>query len=63
MANNIKVKAITARKAQEISNKTGMALCGEMDGRTFYATDENETEVWLFDSKKERDNFVQKNNT
>ena len=55
------MKAITAKKAQEITDKTGMALCGAEDGRTFYATNEEETEVWLFDTKKERDAFVARN--
>lgn len=59
MANRI--KAINAKKAQEITDKTGMALCGAEDGRTFYATNEEETEVWLFDTKKERDSFVARN--
>lgn len=59
MANRI--KAINAKKAQEITDKTGMALCGAEDGRTFYATNEEETEVWLFDTKKERDAFVARN--
>ena len=57
-----KFKAITSKKAQEITNKTGMALCGADDGRTFYATNEEESEVWLFDTKKERDAFVDRNN-
>ncbi len=57
-----KVKAITAKKAQEITERTGMALCGADDGRTFYGTDEEETGVWLFDSKKERDAWVERNN-
>lgn len=57
-----KFKAITSKKAQEITNKTGMALCGADDGRTFYATNEEESGVWLFDTKKERDAFVDRNN-
>lgn len=56
------MKAITAKKAQQITEKTGMALCGADDGRTFYATNEEETGVWLFDTKKERDAFVERNN-
>ena len=56
-----RIKAINAKKAQEITDKTGMALCGAEDGRTFYATNEEETEVWLFDTKKERDAFVARN--
>jgi hypothetical protein len=29
------------------------------DGRTFYATNETETEVWEFDSKRERDKALE----
>ena len=54
----LKVKAITAKKAKEITYKTGMGWCGADDGRTFYATTEEEQEVWFFDTKKERDAFV-----
>lgn len=58
----VKAKAITAKKAYEITEKTGMELCGADDGRTFYATNEEESGVWLFDSKKERDAWVERNN-
>ena len=49
-------KAITAKQASKLMEKLG--LCFGDDGRTFYATDEAETEVWEFDSKRERDEFV-----
>ena len=49
-------KAITAKQAYKLMEKLG--LCFGDDGRTFYATDEEETEVWEFDSKRERDEFV-----
>ena len=50
------MKAITAKYAEELLRKLGNDYGG--DGRTFYATNEEETEVWEFDNKKERDEFV-----
>ena len=50
------MKAITAKYAEELLRKLGNDYGG--DGRTFYATNEEETEVWEFDSKRERDEFV-----
>ena len=52
----MKMKVITAKYAYELTEKLG--LCVGDDGRTFYATNEDETEVWEFDTKKERDDFV-----
>lgn len=46
-------KPINAREAEKLMKKLGLCFGG--DGRTFYATNEDETEVWEFDSKKERD--------
>ena len=50
------MKAITAKKANQIVNKLGRDISG--DGITFYATNIKETEIYCFDSKKERDEFV-----
>jgi hypothetical protein len=52
----MKLKKITAKEAEKIMAELG--LCFGDDGRTFYATNEEHTEVWEFDSKKERDAFV-----
>lgn len=49
-------KAITANQAYKLIAKLGLDF-GD-DGRTFYATNEEESEVWEFDSKAERDEFV-----
>ena len=49
-------KAITAKQAYKLMTELG--LCFGDDGRTFYATDEEETEVWEFDSKRERDELL-----
>lgn len=55
----MKLKAISAKEAKRINEKNGMSMPWG-DGRTFYATDENESEVWEFDSKAERDKAVKK---
>ena len=56
------MKAITVKKADEINRKNGMETWAEDGCRTFWATNENESETWAFDSKKERDQFVAKHN-
>lgn len=53
------MKAITAKEAIRIGEKTGYPPT-EGDGRTYYATDRDETELWEFDTKRERDEFVQR---
>lgn len=50
------MKAITAKYAEELLRKLGFDFGG--DGRTFYATNDEETEIWEFDTKRERDEFV-----
>ena len=54
----MKKKAITAKKAEKLSDELGLCFSGNLDGRTYYATNEEESEIWEFDSKKERDAFV-----
>lgn len=54
-----KLKAISAKKAERLTKKLGLSWCGADDGITFYATDEEETEVWEFESKRERDRACQ----
>lgn len=53
------MKAITAREAKRIGEETGFPIT-EGDGRTFYATDDCEEEVYEFDSKRERDEFLKR---
>lgn len=48
----MRVKKITSKQAEKIMDRLG--LCYGDDGRTFYLTNEEETEVWEFDSLKER---------
>ena len=52
------VKAISAKAAYKLMEELG--LCWGMDGRTFYASDG--TDVWEFDTKKQRDVFVAREN-
>lgn len=52
------IRAITAKQARRIMEKLG--LCYGDDGRTFYATNADESEVWEFDTKKERDEAVKR---
>lgn len=54
------MKKITAKEAYKIMDMLG--LCYGDDGRTYYATDEDETEVYEFDSKKERDEWLAEEN-
>lgn len=54
----MKVKKLTAKEAVKLLRKLGLCCMGADDGKTFYATNEEETEVWEFDTKKERDAFV-----
>jgi hypothetical protein len=53
-------KKITAKHGEALCRKFGLD-CG-MDGRTFYATDADETRVYEFDSKRERDAFLNRHN-
>lgn len=41
---------------QDAKKLTGeLGLCFGEDGKTFYATNEDRTEIWEFESKKKRD--------
>jgi hypothetical protein len=48
--------AITAKEAYKLAGTLG--VCISEDGTTFYATNETKTEIWEFDTKRERDVFV-----
>lgn len=56
----MKLYKVTAKHAEKIAKKLG--LCFGNDGRTFYATNETESELWEFDSKKDRDFHVANSN-
>ena len=53
-------KKISAKQGEKICRKLGLDY--GMDGKTFYATDENETRIFEFDTKRERDIFLEKHN-
>ena len=49
-----KLKPINARQAEKLTKKLGLCFGG--DGRTYYATNDDESEIWEFDTKAARDN-------
>ena len=53
------MKAITAKEAKAIAQRLNLDLSG--DGRTWYATLDDESEIFSFDSPKDRDIFVKLN--
>ena len=57
------MKRITAKQAEKIIARLGLNAGGSDDGITFYATDERESEIYSFDSKKECDDFVKRHST
>ena len=50
--------AITAKEAYKLAKELG--ICISEDGTTFYATNKARTELWEFDTKKERDTAVRR---
>lgn len=54
----MKLKKITYKEAKKLAEKLGLCFGGESDGRTFYATDEDETELWEYDTKEQRDREI-----
>ena len=50
--------AITAKEAYKLAEIIG--ICISDDGTTFYAANEERTELWEFDTKRERDAFLKK---
>lgn len=54
----MKLIPITAKEAKRLTRKLGLCWGGEQDGKTFYATNEAQSEVWEYDTKAERDRAV-----
>lgn len=50
------MKAITPKKAHEIAKRRNIDI--DDNQTTFYATNEEETEIYSFDTKKERDQHI-----
>lgn len=59
----MKVKKITAKEARAINRRLGMETWEDDGASTFWATDENESGCWVFDTKAERDEFVNRCNS
>lgn len=53
-------KKVTARQGEKICRKLGLDY--GMDNKTFYATNLEETRIFEFDTKKERDDFLARHN-
>ena len=53
------IRKVTAKEAKKIMEANGWEF-PEYDGTTFFATTEDETNCYDFDSRKERDEFVEK---
>ena len=54
------LKKINCKQAKELTLKLGCCWFGETDGKTFYATNEYEDEIYEYDSKRERDDAVER---
>ena len=54
------MKKLSAKEAHKLADRLMVDI--DDDGITFYATNEDESEIWSFDTKKERDRFVDKCN-
>lgn len=57
----MKAQAITARQAEKIITSQGYSFGGAFDGITYYGLKNGE--VYEFDSKKERDEWVRLSNS
>lgn len=55
----MKYIALTYKEAKKLTEELG--LCWGDDKRTFYATNEDRTEIWEYDSKAERDRAIKIN--
>lgn len=55
------MKKITAKEAYKILKRVGLDAGGD-NGTTFFAYDDKNDEIYSFDTKKERDQFVNKAN-
>lgn len=50
------MKKITPKEAVKIAKKLGIEIYDER--KTFYATNNKESDIWSFNTKKERDDFI-----
>lgn len=56
------IKAITSKKARAINEKLGLSFEDEDGHRTYWAAEEDESEIYSFDSKIKRDEFINRHN-
>lgn len=54
------LKKISPKEAEKINRRNGMDTY-EDDGRTFWATNEDETETYPFGTNKEREKAIKQN--
>ena len=52
-------KKITAKEAKRINEKLGLETWEEDGQKTYWAVDEDETEIYMFDSIAERKAFLE----
>ena len=52
-------KKITAKEAKRINEKLGLETWEEDGQKTYWAVDEDETEIYMFDSIAERKEFLE----
>ena len=53
------MRKLNYKQAQALAQRLGLDI--DDDVTTFYATDDEESELFSFDTRDERDNFVAKN--
>jgi hypothetical protein len=54
------MKKVSAKEAYKILKRVGLDASG--DGITFFAYDEKNDEIYSFDTKRERDEFIERAN-
>ena len=55
------MKKLDYRQALQLNKRLGLETWENDGERLFWATNNDETATWCFDSKKDRDEFVQNN--
>lgn len=55
----MKCRKLTAKETHKLSDKLNLDI--DDDNTTFYATNVEETEIWSFNTRTERDEFLNRN--
>lgn len=58
----MRFKQITPKQAKVICNRLGLETFEDDDVKTFWASNEEETQVYIFDTNAERKEFLLKQN-